>query len=169
MSLSSVVTNKDLVSFSETESLALADITRSFGYKLKTEEHLSDRSCLTCARNFARSTAVIAKRFSGEKPNVSGKRPSDCRSPRGEIPRMKRGSGQGSEKTTDNSRRSLGLGESPPVHEEVMMNSAFLPFLMKLGLGWISRQTNSCEGTSDLELQTGKQNILEMIYLSVFI
>ena len=95
VSLSSVVTNKDLVSFSETESLALADITRSFGYKLKTEEHLSDRSCLTCARNFARSTAVIAKRFSGE------------------IPRMKRGSGQGSEKTTDNSRRSLGLGESP--------------------------------------------------------
>ena len=63
VSLSSVVTNKDLVSFSETESLALADITRSFGYKLKTEEHLSDRSCLTCARNFARSTAVIAKRF----------------------------------------------------------------------------------------------------------
>ena len=53
VSLSSVVTNKDLVSFSETESLALADITRSFGYKLKTEEHLSDRSCLTCARNFA--------------------------------------------------------------------------------------------------------------------
>ena len=111
--LSSLVTNKDLVSFSETESLTLADIARSFGYKLKTEKHLSDRSCLTCARNFARSTAIIAKRFSGEKPNVSGKRPSDCRSPRGEIPRMKRGSGQGSEKTTDNSRRSLGQGESP--------------------------------------------------------
>lgn len=113
VSLSSVVTNKDLVSFSEKESLTLADITRSFGYKLKTEEHLSDRSCLTCARNFARSTAIIAKRFSGEKPNVSGKRPSDCRSPRGETPRMKRGSGRGSEKTTDNSRRSLGLSESP--------------------------------------------------------
>ena len=113
VSLSSVVTNKDLVSFSEKESLALADITRSFGYKLKTEEHLSDRSCLTCARNFARSTAIIAKRFSGEKPNVSGKRPSDCRSPRGETPGMKCGSGQGSKKTTNNSRHSLGLGESP--------------------------------------------------------
>ena len=44
--------------FSEKESLALVDITSSFGYKLKTEEHLSDRSCLTCARNFARSRSL---------------------------------------------------------------------------------------------------------------
>ena len=112
MSLFSVVTNNDLVGFSGKESLVLADIARSFGYELKKEEHLSDISCLTCARNFARSTVIIAKLFSGEKPKVSGKHLSNCKSPTGETLGAKSGSGQGLEKPTGNSRRSLGLGES---------------------------------------------------------
>ena len=165
VSLFNVVTNKDLVGFSGKESLVLADIASSFGYELKKEEHLSDISCLTCARNLARSAANIAKLFSGENPKVSGKRPSDCRSSTGETPGAKRGSGQGSEKSTGNSRRSLGLGESSACSPSSDDDLGVSPITDEIASGM---NINADQTVVKVSLIL-KRDILEIIYLSILI
>ena len=61
VSLFNIVKNKEIVGYSGEESLVLGDIARSLAHELNRDEHLSDVSCLTCAKLLAKTHASISK------------------------------------------------------------------------------------------------------------
>ena len=97
----------------------LGDIARLLGHELNRDEHLSDVSCLTCAKLLAKTHASISKLFTAEarySQRASGKRQSNARSPTGVTPSAKRAPAAVQvhvrESTTPKSRRFLALGNT---------------------------------------------------------
>jgi len=87
-----VVTNKQLVAFTDSESLVLSDVVTSLGHKLVRNELLSNVSCLTCARALARIYGTFGKLVAKSNNGISfpsAKRLSS-NSPTGTSPLAKR-------------------------------------------------------------------------------
>ena len=71
VSLYSVVKNKQLVAFTDSESLILSDVVASLGHKLVRNELLSSVSCLTCARTLTRIYGTFDKLVSKSNDGIS--------------------------------------------------------------------------------------------------
>ena len=68
--------NKEILAFTGTESLVLADIVESLGHVLHKHEELSQVSCLTCVRNLTHIYATFKKHVGQSNGGISsnGKR-----------------------------------------------------------------------------------------------
>ena len=92
VSLYSVVRNKQLVTFTDSESLILSNVVASLGHKLVRNELLSSVSCLTCARTLTRIYGTFVELVSKLNDGISvpsAKRLSS-NSPTGTSPLAKR-------------------------------------------------------------------------------
>ena len=112
VSLFTAVGNKQLVCFTNSETVILADIVASLGHKLVKSPHLSSVSCLTCARTVTRIYGTFAKLVSNSNDSLpvqsQSKRLSS--SPTGIPPSAKRTRGDGSSTRTP-ARRALALSD----------------------------------------------------------
>ena len=116
VSLFNVVGNKQLVVYTGTESLILADVVASLGHKLVKDERLSSVSCLTCARTLTRIHGTFVKLVSQSNDGIqitsNSKRLSS--SPTGISPSAKRSrENAAANRTPARSRRSLDLRDVP--------------------------------------------------------
>ena len=114
VSLYNAVRNKQLVVFTGTESVILADVVASLGHKLARHDQLSVASCLTCARTLTRIYGTFVKlvRKSNDGIPVTSKRLSS-NSPTGVSPLAKRTRESGVHST----RRSLAFTPSQAENE----------------------------------------------------
>lgn len=112
VSLFTAVGNKQLVCFTNSESVVLADVVASLGHKLVKSPHLSSVNCLTCARTLTRIYGTFAKLVSNSNDGIpvqsQSKRLSS--SPTGISPSAKRTRGNGSSTSTP-AQRALALSD----------------------------------------------------------
>ena len=110
ISLFKVVKNKDLLAFTGTESVVVADIVESLGHVLHKHEELSQVSCLTCARTLTRIYATFKKLVARSNGEISSNAKRLCsNSPTGISPSAKRTREDGVRPR--NSRRCLVLSD----------------------------------------------------------
>lgn len=116
VSLFNAVGNKQLVVYTGTESLILADVVASLGNKLVKDERLSSVSCLTCTRTLTRIHGTFVKLVSQSNDGIqvtsNSKRLSS--SPTGISPCAKRSrENAAANRAPARSRRSLDLRDVP--------------------------------------------------------
>lgn len=133
-----VVKNKEILAFTSTESLVLADIVESLGNVLHKHEQLSQVSCLTCTRTLTRSYATFKKLVGQSNGGISYNAKRLCSNSSTGISPSDNRKREDSARPR-NSRRCLvladdsGLPQVPLQAETENVNTlfAFLPWMMR--------------------------------------